>query len=1093
MIQSRTISINDMGSLIEKIIEFCAKNKFTVFIVITAVTLAGIVAIRNVPLDAIPDLSDTQVIVYSKWDRPPQIIEDQVTYPITTALLGAPKVKDIRAFSDYGYSYVYVIFEDGTDVYWARSRVLEYLSKVMPQLPAGVNVELGPDATGVGWVFEYALVDTNGKHSLQDLTTFQNWHLKYALQAVKGVSEVATVGGFVKQYQVVVNPNMLLAYNLGINDVVAALKKSNQETGARLLEFSGKEYMVSLKGYINSLKDIEEVVLKNDKYGVPVKIKDIGRVQFGPDIRRGVAELNGQGGVVGGIVVMRYGENALNVIKRVKEKLASTQLPEGVKLVVTYDRSDLIKRAVDTLTRKLLEEMIVVSLVIIIFLLNLPSAAVPIITLPIAVIIAFIPMYFMKLTSNVMSLGGIAIAIGAMVDAAIVVVENYHKKLSHWEEGGRKGDYKDILLKAIKEVVRPAFFSLLVISVSFIPIFTLEGFEGRLFKPLAFTKTFAMFFAALLAITLVPAIIFLVTRVDFVNFKPKWLCNIFNQIFIGKIHSEEKHPISKVLFKFYEPVVHFVLRKPKMIIFSACILFLLSMPLFFKIGKEFMPPLNEGSILYMPTTPPGISVTEAQKLLQVQDKILKSFPEVVSIFGKAGRADTSTDPAPYSMMETVVVLKPQNEWRYKPRWYSHLVPGFLQSPFKLIWPDRISWDELIKEMDEKLQLPGQVNAWTMPIKARIDMLTTGVRTPIGIKIYGDDLKQIEAIGIQIENYLKALKGTRSIYAERTYGGYFVNFNLKRDEIARYGLTIEQVQDALMSAVGGENVSQTVEGRERFPVNVRYPRELRNSVEKLKKTYISTPSGLNIPVAQLADIKLATGPAMIRDENGNLAGYVYVDIADRDIGSYVNEAKTVLNKNLKLPAGYSITFSGQYEFMERVKERMKVVLPLTLLIIFFLIHMNTQSYVKTFIILLAVPFSLIGVAWILFILRYNLSIGVWAGIIALLGVDAETGIFMLLYLDLSYEEMKKKGMLKTINDLKEAVMHGAVKRVRPKMMTACVLFIGLLPIMWAPTYEIGADMMKRIAAPMVGGIFVSFAMELIVYPAIYFLWKKRGIS
>jgi len=1058
-----------MGNLIDKIIEFCAKNKFTVFILIGAVTLAGIIAIRNVPLDAIPDLSDTQVIIYSKWDRPPQLIEDQVTYPITAALLGAPKVKDIRAFSDYGYSYVYVIFEDGTDVYWARSRVLEYLSKVMPQLPQDVSVQIGPDATGVGWVYEYALVDTTGKHSIQDLTTFQNWHLKYALQSVKGVAEVASVGGFVKQYQVVVNPNALLAYDIGLNEVVMALKGSNKEAGARLLEFSGKEYMVTLSGYIHSLKDIEEVVLKTDKFGVPVKIKDVGKVQFGPDIRRGIAELNGQGQVVGGIVVMRYGENALSVIERVKKKLAAIQLPEGVKLVVTYDRSDLIIRAVDTLKRKLFEEMVVVSLVIIIFLLHLPSAAVPIVTLPIAVIIAFIPMYFMKLTSNVMSLGGIAIAIGAMVDAAIVVVENYHKKLSYWEETGRKGDYQDILLKAIKEVVRPAFFSLLVISVSFIPIFTLEGFEGRLFKPLAFTKTFSMFFAALLAVTLVPAIIFLVTKVDFLNFRPKWLCNIFNQIFIGKIHSEEKHPISKVLFKCYEPVVHFVLRKPRLIIYSACILFIVSMPIFSMIGKEFMPPLNEGTILYMPTTPPGISVTEATKLLQAQDKILKSFPEVVSVFGKAGRAETSTDPAPYSMMETVVVLKPQKEWRRG-----------------------LSWDGLIKEMDAKLQLPGQVNAWTMPIKARIDMLTTGVRTPIGIKIYGDDLKQVETIGTEIENHLKQLKGTRSIYAERTSGGYFVNFNLKRDQIARYGLTIESIQDVLMSAVGGESISQTIEGRERFPVNVRYPRELRNNIEKLRKTYIMTPQGAHIPVGQLADIKFATGPAMIRDENGALTGYVYVDIADRDIGSYVNEAKSVLNKNLKLPAGYSIVFSGQYEFMERVKERMKVVLPLTLLIIFFLIHMNTGSYAKTFIILLAVPFSLIGVVWILFLLKYNLSIGVWAGIIALLGVDAETGIFMLLYLDLSYEEMKNKGMLKTINDLKEAIMHGAVKRVRPKMMTACVLFIGLLPIMWAPTYEIGADMMKRIAAPMVGGIFISFLMELVVYPAVYFLWKRKGL-
>lgn len=1059
-----------MGNIIDRIIDFCARNRFITLMMVGVALLGGFIAIKNVPLDAIPDLSDTQVIVFSKWDRPPQIIEDQVTYPIVSALLGAPKVKDIRAFSDYGFSYVYVIFEDGTDIYWARSRVLEYLSKVIPQLPSDAKTELGPDATGVGWVFEYALVDESGKHSIRDLTTFQNWHLKYALQSVKGVAEVSSVGGFVKQYQVVIDPNALLAYNISMNEVIMALKGSNQETGARLLEFSGKEYMVTLRGYITSLKDIEDIVLKSDKNGVPVRIRDVARVQFGPDIRRGVAELDGRGEVVGGIVVMRYKENALAVIERVKKKLQEIQLPEGVKLVVTYDRSDLILRAVDTLKRKLYEEMAVVSLVILIFLLHIPSAIIPIITLPIAVAIAFIPMYFMGLTSNVMSLGGIAIAIGAMVDAAIVVVENSHKRLSRWQEEGRKGDYKEVLITSIKEVGRPSFFSLMVIAVAFLPIFTLEGIEGRLFKPLAFTKTFAMFFAALLAITLDPAIRLLFTRLDFYKFRPKWLCSIINHILVGKIHSEEKHPVSRVMFKWYEPVVRFVLNRPFFIISCAAVIFFASMPLFSRLGNEFMPPLNEGTILYMPTTPPGISVTEATKLLKTQDRLLKTFPEVISVFGKAGRADTSTDPAPYSMMETVVNLKPQNEWRKD-----------------------LTWDGLISEMDEKLQLPGQVNAWTMPIKARIDMLTTGVRTPVGIKIYGDDLKETEKLGTKIEGLLKDVKGTRSIYAERTSGGYFVDFTLKKDQIARYGLTVGEVQMTLMSAIGGENITQTIKGRERFPVNVRYPRELRDDIEKLKKTYISSPSGANIPIAQLADIKITTGPSMIRDENGRLTGYVYVDIAGRDIGSYVDEAKKILKKELKLPAGYSIAFSGQYEFMERVKERMKIVLPLTIFIIFFLIHMNTRSYVKTFIILLAVPFSLVGVVWILWLLHYNMSIGVWAGIIALLGVDAETGIFMLLYLDLSYDEMKKKGMLKTIADLKEAIIHGAVKRVRPKMMTACVLFIGLLPIMWAQTHEIGADMMKRIAAPMVGGIFTSFLMELVVYPAIYLLWKKKGLN
>lgn len=1082
-----------MNRLINRIIEFCANNRITVFIVVSMAVLGGYYAMTHLPLDAIPDLSDTQVIVFAKWDRPPQIIEDHVTYPITSALLGAPGVKDIRGFSDYGFSYVYVIFNDGTDVYWARSRVLEYLSKVMPQLPPDVQVELGPDATGVGWVYEYALVDESGKHSLADLTSFQKGHLKYALQSVKGVSEVATIGGMVKQYQVVVDPNALLAYQIPLNDVVMALQKSNQEVGTRLLEITGKEYMVTVKGYLASIADIEQVVLMKDKNGIPVRIKDVARVQLGPDIRRGVAELDGQGEVVGGIVVMRYKENALDVIERVKQKLNEIQLPEGVKLVVTYDRSELIHKAINTLKKELFQEMTVVSLVILIFLLHFSSSLVPIVTLPIAVIISFIPMYFMGLASNVMSLGGIAIAIGAMVDASIVVVENSHKKLSAWTETGKKEPYRKILLEAVKEVGAPSFFSLLVISVSFIPIFTLEGYEGRLFKPLAFTKNFAMMFAAILAITLVPAIIFAFIRPEPFTFRPQWLARLVNRIFVGKIHAEENHPVSRFLFRVYDPVVHFVLRRPRTIVAIAAAAFLITMPFFFKIGKEFMPPLNEGTILYMPTTPPGISVTEATKLLQVQDKILKTFPEVTSVFGKAGRADTSTDPAPYSMMETVVVLKPQNEWRHADRWYSKFFPKFMQAPLRLVWPDRMSWEELIQEMDEKLQLPGQVNAWTMPIKVRIDMLTTGVRTPIGIKIYGDDLRTIENIGQEIEQHLRPVSGTRSIYAERTSGGYFVNFNLKRDQIARYGLTIEDVQMTLMAALGGENVTQTIEGRERYPVNVRYPRELRDDPGKIKRIYIPTPAGAAIPIEEVADITLTTGPSMIRDENGRLAGYVYIDVANRDIGSYVDEAKSILKKNVSLPTGYSLNFSGQYEFMERVKQRMKLVLPLTLFIVFFLLHINTRSYVKTFIVLLAVPFSLIGVVWILYLLNYNLSIGVWVGIIALLGVDAETGVFMLLYLDLAYEGMKKAGRLNTLADLKEAIIHGAVRRIRPKMMTVGTTFIGLLPIMWAQTYELGADVTKRIAAPMVGGIFASFLMELVVYPAIYFLWKKKTLN
>lgn len=728
-----------------------------------------------------------------------------------------------------------------------------------------------------------------------------------------------------------VNPNALLAYNIPLSEVVMAVKKSNQEVGARLLEFSGAEYMVTIRGYIKSKSDIEEAVLKVDEKGVPVKIKDVAKVQLGPDIRRGVAELDGEGEVVGGIVVMRYKENALNVIERVKQKLKEIQFPEGVKLVTTYDRSELIIKAIDTLRKKLIEEMLVVSIVILIFLLHIPSAIIPIITLPIAALIAFIPMYYMGLTSNVMSLGGIAIAIGAMVDAAIVVVENAHKELAKWQDEGRKGNYHEVLINAIKEVARPSFFSLIVIAVAFIPIFSLEGIEGRLFKPLAFTKNFAMVFAAFLAITLDPALRMLFTKLDDYDFKPKWLCKITNTALVGKVHSEEKHPVSSFLFKIYGPVVDFVLRKPYHVISAAIIAFLITMPFFFTLGKEFMPPLNEGSILYMPTTLPGISVAQAKDLLQIQDKILKSFPEVISVFGKAGRADTSTDPAPFSMMETTVMLKPQNEWRHKDRWYSFL-PNFMELPFRFIWPDKITLEDLISQMDKKLKLPGQVNAWTLPIKGRIDMLTTGVRTPVGIKIYGDDLKKIETIGKEIEKHITMVKGTRSVFAERTSGGYFVNFNIKRDQIARYGLTIEDVQMNMMAAIGGENVTQTVEGRERFPVNVRYPRELRNDIDKLKRTYIATPHGGQVPISQLADVKIETGPGMIRDENGRLAGYVYVDVVDRDIGSYVDDAKKMFKEMVKLPEGYSIAFSGQYEFIERVKKRMNVVMPLTLFII-----------------------------------------------------------------------------------------------------------------------------------------------------------------
>ncbi|MBI2061884.1 MAG: efflux RND transporter permease subunit [Nitrospirae bacterium] len=1079
--------------MIEKLIEACAKNRFMTLLVILSIALFGVWSVKHIPLDAIPDLSDTQVIVYSRWDRSPDIMEDQVTYPIISAMLGAPKVKAIRGFSDFGYSYVYMIFEDGTDIYWARSRTLEYLSKVTPLLPEGVRTELGPDATGVGWVFQYALVDTSGKQSLADLRSFQDWTLRYYLQGVPGVAEVAPIGGFVRQYQVNLDPNALLSYKIPIEKVMEAIRNGNNDVGGRLLEFSGREYMVRGRGYARSTADIEKIVVGvSPQSGTPILVKNLGSVVLGPDIRRGLADLNGEGDVVGGIVIMRHGENALKVIDRVKKKLKDIEptLPEGVKLVTTYDRSDLILRSIETLKDTLVEEMVVVSLVILVFLWHIPSAIIPIFTLPIAVLFAFIPMYFMGLSSNIMSLGGIAVAIGALVDAAVVVVENAHKKLERWMREGRQGDYRTVLIGAIQEVGRPSFYSLMVIAVAFIPVFTLEAQEGRLFRPLAFTKNFSMFFAAILAITLDPAIRLLFMRFEPFIFRPKWLAKVVNAAVVGELHEEDKHPISRVLFRFYQPAAELMLRRPKTVVLVAVAIVIATVPFYFKLGSEFMPPLYEGTLLYMPTTPPGISVTESGNLLNIQDRIIKSFPEVDSVFGKAGRAETSTDPAPFSMMETTVVLKPEAEWRKVDRWYSWM-PEVFKKPLRHAWREAITPAQLVDEMDQALKIPGSVNAWTMPIKARIDMLTTGVRTPVGIKIFGADLKEIERIGEHIEMVLKPVKGTRSIFAERTAGGYFVDFDLKREELARYGLSVADAEMVIMSAIGGENVSQTVEGRERYPINVRYARELRNDMERLKRVLVPTESGAQVPISQLADIRMVTGPSMIRDENGRLAGYVYVDVAGRDIGSYVADAKKAVREQVQMPAGYALTWSGQYESMERVKERLKLVLPITVFIIFFLLYMNTKSLTKTFIVFLAVPFSAVGAIWFLYALGYQSSIAVWVGLIALMGLDAETGIFMLLYLDLAYDEWKAKGKLKTKEDLREAILYGAVKRVRPKVMTVACAAIGLLPIMWST--GAGADVMKRIAAPMIGGLFTSFIMELLVYPVIYELWRGRELK
>ncbi len=1075
--------------MIEKIIEWSARNKFTVILFTAFLIAASVYAMKSVPLDAIPDLSDTQVIVYSRWDRSPDIMEDQVTYPIITALLGAPRIKAVRGFSDFGYSYVYVIFQDGTDIYWARSRTLEYLSKIMPQLPEGVRTELGPDATGVGWVYQYALVDKTGRQSLADLRTLQDWYMRYWLQAVPGVAEVASIGGFQKQYQVNIDPNRLLAYNIPLMKVVSAVRDGNNDVGGRLVEFTGMEYMVRGRGYIRKIKDIEDIVVAVDNKGTPVTVKNLGHVAIGPDIRRGIADLDGEGDTVGGVVVMRHGENALNVIERVKAKIDEIKpsLPEGVEIVTTYDRSGLIQRSIDTLKATLKEELIIVSIMILVFLWHIPSAIIPIITIPVAVIIAFIPMYFMGLTSNIMSLAGIAISIGVLVDGAIVEVENAYKKLQLWDEGGRKGDYHRIRLDALKEVGPAVFFSLLVIAVAFIPIFTLMDQEGRLFKPLAYTKNLSMAIAAVLAVTLDPAMRMLFTRMDFFIFRPRWLAWAVNQAVVGRYYPEEKHPISRLLFRFYEPVCRLALRYPKTTIFLALITVLSTIPVYFKLGSEFMPPLYEGSLLFMPTTLPGISVSEAQKLMQTQDRILMTIPEVERVFGKAGRAETSTDSAPFSMMETTISLKPMEQWRRIERWYSGM-PDVFRKPLRHIWPDAISKEDLITEMNDKLQFPGVVNAWTMPIKNRIDMLSTGIRTPVGIKIYGADLKEIERIGIELEMILKDVAGTRSAYAERTAGGYFLDFNLKRDQLARYGLTVKEAQMVIMSAIGGEPVTTTVEGRERYTVSVRYARELRDTIPELRRVLVPAMSGAQIPLDQLADINMVYGPAMIRDENGMLSGYVYVDLSVNDIGGYVKEAKRTIAERFRLPAGYSIVWSGQYENMARVRERLKVVLPVTIALIFILLYMNTRSAVKAGIVMLAVPFSLVGAIWFLYLLGYNTSIAVWVGMIALMGLDAETGVFMLLFLDLSYNDAVKRGKMKTYDDLLEAVMHGAVKRIRPKMMTVCAAGIGLVPIMWAT--GTGADMMKRIAAPMVGGLVTSFILELLVYPPVYAIWKWR---
>lgn len=1037
--------------MIEKIIEYSAKNQFLTITMVLFLAAWGLWAMRNTPLDAIPDLSDVQVIVFTEWPgRSPDIIEDQITYPIITTMISAPQVKFVRGQSFFGLSFVYVIFEDGTDLYWARSRILEYMNQVSGKLPEGVTPTLGPDATGVGWVFQYALVDETGENDLAELRTFQDWYLRYWLESVPGVAEVASVGGFEKQYQVEIDPNKLIAYKIPLADVITAIRRSNNDVGGRVVEFAATEYFVRGRGYIKSVEDIEMIPLRTSAQGTPVYIRDVANVQLGPDMRRGLAELDGKGETVGGIVVMRYGGNALKVIEGVKQKLEEIKpsLPKGVEIVTTYDRSELILSAVGTLKQKLLEEGLIVSIIIILFLFHFRSALTPILTIPLAVLMAFIPLYYMNLSSNIMSLGGIAIAIGVMVDASIVLVENVHKRLEKWQDGGEKGSRSEVVIDAMKEVGKPIFFAILVITVSFLPVFTLEAQEGRLFKPLAFTKTFSLLFSAILAITLTPALIVLLIK--------------------GKVRSEDKNPVSRALIWFYNPFVIFALRFRKTVIFSAIAVLLLTLIPFSRLGSEFMPPLNEGTILFMPTAVPGMSITEAAKILQTQDKMLMQFPEVERVFGKIGRSSSALDSAPLSMVETIVTLKPKEEWR-----------------------EGITWDKLLAEMNQAMKFPGMANIFWMPIQTRTEMLSTGFRSNLGIKIFGPDLNKIEEIGIQIETLLSELPGTRSAFAERATGGYFIDFDIDRSLAAKYGFTVGDVEDIIETAIGGKNISHTVEGQERYPINVRYQRGFRSDIEELKRVLVSTPGGAQVPISLLADISFTTGPPQIRNENGQIVGYVFVDVQGKDYEGYVEKAKEVISERLDLPPGYFLEWAGQYEYLQRVRNKLKIMIPLTLALIFLLLYINFRSVIETIIILLSVPFALVGSIWLLYLLNYNLSVAVWVGMIALAGLAAQTGVMMIIYLDAEHDRWKSEGKLRSLEDLKELIIEGAVKRVRPKMMTVMSTTMGLLPLMWS--IGTGADMMKRIAAPMIGGLITSTVLTLVIIPVVYLIWKGRGLE
>ena len=1035
--------------MLSKIIDWSARNRVLVLLATLFLTLGGIFAVVKTPLDALPDLSDVQVLVYTEFPgQAPQVVEDQVTYPLTTAMLSVPKSKVVRGFSFFGASFVYVIFEDGTDIYWARSRVLEYLNFAAGRMPKGVTPALGPDATGVGWVYQYALVAKN--KTLAELRTIQDWYLRYQLAKAHGVAEVASIGGFVQTYQVTVDPIKLRAYGIPLNKVSQTIRDSNRDVGGRAIEMAETEYMVRGKGYLRGASDIENLVLKSQK-GTPVLVRDIARVELVPDERRGITELNGEGEVVSGIAMARYGQNALEVISNIKDRIAevSAGLPEGVSIIPVYDRSDLIHRAIETLKHTLFEESLIVAAVCVIFLLHVRSALVAILMLPVGVLIAFIAMRLLGMNSNLMSLGGIAIAIGAMVDAAIVMIENAHKHIERLKPGHTRSERAEAIVSACKEVGPALFFSLLIITVSFLPVFTLESQEGRLFSPLAYTKTFSMAGAAILSVTLVPVLMMLFIR--------------------GPVMPEARNPVNRFLIWVYRPIIAWVMRWKKVTIALALLSIAVSFYPASQLGSEFMPTLNEGTLLYMPSSLPAMSITKAAELLQTQDKIIKSFPEVASVYGKAGRANTATDPAPTEMFETVINLKPESEWRAG-----------------------LTTDKLIAELDQALQFPGVSNAWTMPIKARIDMLSTGIRTPIGIKVFGKDLSEMERLAKEIEAVVKTVPGTSSAFAERITGGFYINIEPDRQALARYGLAVGELQDVIGTALGGEMVTTTVEGRERFGVTVRYPRELRANPQQIaSEILVPTMGGAMIPLGQVAKVEIAKGAPSIRTENALLSTYIYVDIRDRDIGSFVKEARAAVNAQVKFPSGYYATWSGQFESMERAIEKMKIVVPVTLLIIFLLLYLNFRRLTETLIVMLSVPFALVGGVWLMWLLGYNLSVAVAVGFIALAGVAAETGVVMLIYLDHAWEAVQAQCRAQCreagMEELYAAVMEGAVERVRPKMMTVVAIMAGLLPILWGT--GTGSEVMSRIAAPMVGGMVSSTVLTLAVIPAIYALVKQ----